>query len=439
MEFVFNLLETAVVGISFFLVKKYVLLEKDLPPQKQRIFYLITAAMVLVWLLIFGKDGSDEICAAAVIVNIIMARPKERRLLGLALSVPFVIVLYGISNGIWVPLMVMPQYLFPKYSEPYTLAVYVILFAAFAAFMILGRDWRRKFSESTEDRTISAGERFVLVAGGTLLMIFSVMLSSTLISKEFKEQEYVLISGLFAVAMTVTFVIMIMQGNKRNYYLRKYNDMQAHMITTMADIIENRDESTGGHIKRTAKYVEILAKELQKRGKYAKTLTDSYIGDMVMAAPLHDIGKIHISDAVLNKPGRLTDEEFALMKTHTTAGRELLEKARGDLGDIHYLNIAIEMAAYHHEWENGKGYPYGVTGGEIPLCAKILAVADVFDALTSKRCYKAAMPFDKASAIILEERGTHFDEEVVDAFIVSSEKIAAAMKKFDDESAEQAS
>lgn len=238
--------------------------------------------------------------------------------------------------------------------------------------------------------------------------------------------------------MTVAFIIMIVQGNKRNYYLRRYNEMQAHMITTMADIIENRDESTGGHIKRTAKYVEILARELQRRGKHADILTDSYIGDMVMAAPLHDIGKIHIPDAVLNKPGKLTDEEYAMMKTHTTAGRELLEKARGDLGEIRYLNIAIEMAAYHHEWENGKGYPYGVTGGEIPLCAKILAVADVFDALTSKRVYKAAMPFEKASSIILEERGTHFDEDVVDAFIVSSEKIAAAMREFGGEGGEQA-
>ena len=430
MEFVFNLLETAIVGISFFLVKKYVLLEKDLPIKKQCIFYLITAAVVLAWLLIFGKEGSDELCAAAVIVNIIMARPKGRRLMGLALSVPFVIVLYGISNGIWVPLMVMPQYLFPKYAEPYTLVMYAALFAAFAAFMILGRDWRRKFSKSTGNRTLSPGERVMLVAGGTLLMVFSLMLSSTLTSEEFKAQEYVLISGLFAVSMTIAFVIMIMQGNKRNYYLRKYNYMQTHIITTMADIIENRDESTGGHIKRTAKYVEILAKELQRKGKHTDILTDQYIGDMVMAAPLHDIGKIHISDAVLNKPGRLTDEEFALMKTHTTAGRELLEKARGDLGDINYLNIAIEMAAYHHEWENGKGYPYGVTGDEIPLCAKILAVADVFDALTSKRVYKAAMPFEKASAIILEERGTHFDEDVVDAFIVSSEKIAAALSQW---------
>lgn len=435
MEFIFALLETAVVSVSFFLVKKYVLLEKDLPPQKQRIFYLITAAVLIASLLLFGKDVANDICAVAVIVNIIMTRPKERRLSGLLLSLPFIIVLYGISNGILVPIMVMPQYLFPEYSEPYTLTVYTILFAAFAVFMILGKNWRRKFSKNTEDRSLSVGERVVLIAGGTLLMVFSVMLSYTLTSNEneFEAQEYVFISGLFAGAMTIAFVIMIMQGNKRNYYLRKYNNMQSHIITTMADIIENRDESTGGHIRRTAKYVEILAKELQRQGKFTDILTNQYINDMVMAAPLHDIGKIHISDTVLNKPGRLTEDEFAQMKTHTTAGRELLEKAKGDLGDIHYLNIAIEMAAYHHEREDGKGYPYGVKSDEIPLCAKILAVADVFDALTSKRVYKEAMPFDKACNIVREERGTHFDEDVVDAFTVTSEKILAAMKTFSTE------
>lgn len=430
-KFIFDLLEAAATVLSFFLVKKYVLLEKELPLRKQRIFYLITAAVAFAAFLFFGKEVSDEIGVAAVIVNIIMARPKERRRSGLLLSVPFIIVLYGISNGIWVPIMVVPQYLIPEYIEPYTITVYAVLFTAFAIFMILGRNWRRRFSESTKDRTLSAGERVVLVVGGALLMVFSVMLSNTLTSKEFKAWEYVLISGILAAAITIAFIIMITQGNKRNYYLRKYNNMQSHIITTMADIIENRDESTGGHIKRTAKYVEILAKELYRQGKYTDILTKQYISDMVMAAPLHDIGKIHISDAVLNKPGRLTDEEFALMKTHTTAGRELLEKAKGDLGEIRYLNIAIEMAAYHHEWENGNGYPYGVKGDEIPLCAKILAVADVFDALTSKRCYKAAMPFEKASSIIREERGTHFDEDVVDAFTVSSEKIRQAMSEFD--------
>jgi len=137
---------------------------------------------------------------------------------------------------------------------------------------------------------------------------------------------------------------------------------------------------------------------------------------MVVAAPLHDIGKIHIPDAVLNKPGKLTEEEFEVMKTHTTAGEELLTHAKAELGESGYLNTAVEMAAYHHEWWNGKGYPYGISGEEIPLCARIMAVADVFDALTSKRCYKSAMPLEKAYAIIREESGTHFDPAIVEAF-----------------------
>lgn len=432
MELVCEIVETVIVSILFFMIKKYVCLEKDLPKRAQNIFYLITAAVVGAAFFIFGKEIAEAVCAAAVVFNIVLTREKKRKLLGLLMLLPLSII-----NGVMVPLMVVPPFLFGINEIAYQLAVYGVLTAVFAAFMILGRSWRTRFESETRDRELSVLERVMLMIGGVLTMVFSMKISGEVRSGSAAadNKELIAINSLFAVAMTIAFIIMIVQGNRQSYYLKKYNYMQTHIITTMADIIENRDESTGGHIKRTARYVEILAKELQKRSKYSKILTDRYISDMVMAAPLHDIGKIHISDAVLNKPGKLTDEEFALMKTHTTAGRELLEKARGDLGDIHYLNIAIEMAAYHHEWENGNGYPYGVTSEEIPLCAKILAVADVFDALTSKRCYKAAMPFEKASSIIREERGTHFDEDVVDAFIVASEKIAAAMREFDEEQA----
>lgn len=428
MEFVCDLLETIIVSILFFMIKKYVCLEKDLPRKQQRLFYLASAVLIAAVFFIFGKPPAEGVCSALVVVNIVWARKRPHKLSGLLMLFPLSII-----NGIMVPLMVVPPYLLSIPAEAYQLGVYGILFAAFAAFIVLGRNWRHKFTRETKDRNLSVLERVMLIIGGALSQFFSIKIGDAVSAGEnadFSVSELIAINSLFAVAMTVAFVIMIIQGSKRNYYLRKYTNMQSHIITTMADIIENRDESTGGHIRRTAKYVEILAKELQRQGKFADILTNQYIDDMVMAAPLHDIGKIHISDIVLNKPGRLTEEEFAQMKTHTTAGRELLEKAKGDLGDIHYLNIAIEMAAYHHEREDGNGYPYGVKGGEIPLCAKILAVADVFDALTSKRVYKDAMPFGKACGIIREERGTHFDEDVVDAFTTSSEKILAAMQTF---------
>lgn len=225
------------------------------------------------------------------------------------------------------------------------------------------------------------------------------------------------ISSIAVFIMAVMIVVLVVQNNKRSFYHEQLSGMQSGMITLMAEIVENRDDNTGGHIRRTAAYVEQIASELRRQGAYPEILSDRYMRDMIVAAPLHDIGKIHIPDAVLNKPGRLSDEEFAIMKTHTTAGEELLKRAGEELGESEYLNTAIEMAAYHHEWWNGRGYPYGISGEDIPLCARIMAVADVFDALTFKRCYKNAMPLEKAYAIIREESGTHFDPAVAEAFL----------------------
>lgn len=202
--------------------------------------------------------------------------------------------------------------------------------------------------------------------------------------------------------------------------------IQHNVITTMADIVESRDENTGGHIRRTAKYVEIIANELVQEGKYLDILTPQYISDMVVAAPLHDMGKIHVSDQILNKKGRLTDEEYDVMKTHAAAGRELLEKATENLGNFEYLDMAIDMAGMHHEWWNGKGYPNGLAGEDIPLCARIMAVADVFDAIFSKRCYKEAMEFEEAFEIVIGESGEHFDPQIIEAFVTAKEKIRQA-------------
>lgn len=211
---------------------------------------------------------------------------------------------------------------------------------------------------------------------------------------------------------------------------KRISEMQHNIIITMADIVESRDENTGGHIRRTAEYVRIIAEKLREKGHYSDILTDRYVDDMVVAAPLHDIGKIHVSDTILNKPGKLDDEEFAIMKTHTTYGRDMLEHAVKNLGAFSYLNMAVLMAGYHHEKWNGRGYPEGLSGQDIPLCARIMAVADVFDALVSKRCYKAAMPLEKAYGIIHEESGNAFDPVIVDAFFDSTEDIENTLKTF---------
>ena len=199
--------------------------------------------------------------------------------------------------------------------------------------------------------------------------------------------------------------------------------MQESLIITMADLVESRDQETGDHIKNTAAYTQIIMDELRREGHYTDQLTDQFVADVVRSAPLHDIGKIRIPDAVLNKPGKLTDEEFALMKKHTFYGGEVIEKTRSASADVSYLNVAKDLATYHHEWWNGRGYPEGLKGEEIPLSARIMAVADVFDALVSKRCYKPGFSFEKSMGIIREESGTHFDPLVAGAFLNASDEV----------------
>ena len=211
--------------------------------------------------------------------------------------------------------------------------------------------------------------------------------------------------------------------------IQHINFIQQKTVLGMASMVENRDNSTGGHIKRTAVYVRLIADKLKEKGMFPEILTEEYIENMSVAAPLHDMGKIHVPDSILNKKGRLTDEEFSIMKTHTGVGKELLEQASEQIGTFDYLEIALQMADSHHEWWNGNGYPHHLVGEEIPLCARIMAVADVFDALVSKRCYKDGMPLEKALSIIKEETGTHFDPVVSEAFLECIEDVKKVLEE----------
>ena len=195
--------------------------------------------------------------------------------------------------------------------------------------------------------------------------------------------------------------------------------LQSGLIMVLADMVESRDKCTGNHVRNTASYVSLILRRLQEKGLFPDILTDDYIEDVVSSAPLHDVGKITVPDALLNKPGKLTDEEFAIMKRHTVAGGEIIDSAIEQVADENslYLNEAKKLTLYHHERWDGKGYPYGIKGEEIPLSARVMAVADVFDALVSRRSYKDGFPIDKAFGIIQEESGTHFDPVVVDAFM----------------------
>lgn len=211
--------------------------------------------------------------------------------------------------------------------------------------------------------------------------------------------------------------------------------MQNGLIMVLADLVESRDKCTGDHVRKTAEYARIIMTEMKKRGMYPEQLTDEFINDVMNAAPLHDIGKIHVSDVILNKPARLTDEEFTQMQKHTTLGSHIIDRAIDMVPDSAYLREAKNLSEYHHEKWNGKGYPHGLSGEDIPLSARIMAVADVFDALVSRRSYKEPFTFEKAMDIIRTDAGTHFDPLVAEAFLGAEDEVRRVAESFSKEAA----
>ena len=220
---------------------------------------------------------------------------------------------------------------------------------------------------------------------------------------------------------------------KQFHDIRQYNEnilkLQNGLMVLMADMVEIRDSDTGAHIQKTAAYVKLLLEGLRRKGCHRDLLTDEYIEAVVRSAPLHDIGKIQIPDAVLNKKGKLTDEEFEIMKTHTSAGKAIIDKAISDVEGEEYLLEARNMAAYHHERWDGKGYPEGLKGEEIPLSARVMAVADVLDALTSPRVYKPAFPLSKAMEMIEEGKGVQFDPGCVEVLKESLPEVREILRR----------
>ncbi|MCR5813690.1 MAG: HD domain-containing protein [Desulfovibrio sp.] len=212
---------------------------------------------------------------------------------------------------------------------------------------------------------------------------------------------------------------------------RNLNAMRDAMMITIADLVESRDQNTGTHIRKTASYVNAIINELKRQGMFKDTITDEYIENVVRSAPLHDIGKINVPDSILNKPDKLTDEEFKIMMTHAAVGGKIIDHIIQITPDSEYLNDAKDLATYHHEKWNGAGYPEGLAGENIPLSARIMAVADVFDALVSNRAYKKKFPLEKAFAIIREESGTHFDPRIVNAFFAARSEIIRIEKEFE--------
>ena len=204
-------------------------------------------------------------------------------------------------------------------------------------------------------------------------------------------------------------------------------------IMAMTSLAETRDNETGNHIRRTQLYVKTLAERLRHHPRFEPVLNDRMIELLYKSAPLHDIGKIGIPDSILLKPGKLTVEEFEIMKTHTTLGRNAIDEAERRLGmRVAFLSVSKEIAYSHQEKWDGSGYPQGLAGDAIPVSARLMAVADVYDALISKRVYKPAFSHDQACNTIIRGKGTHFDPDMVDAFVDIAEDFRSIAQKYPD-------
>ena len=231
--------------------------------------------------------------------------------------------------------------------------------------------------------------------------------------------------------------------NNKNSYLETEvarrmaeNQMiQEVSIRALAHLAEIRDPETGDHILRTQSYIQVLAKKLQGHPKFCETITDQFIDLLTRSAPLHDIGKVGIPDHILLKPGKLTEQEWTIMKTHAELGSRAIVSAERDVKQsVEFLTQAKEVAHWHHERWDGSGYPDGLCGCDIPTSARLMTVADVFDALISQRVYKPAYTFEKAKDIIIAVRGRQFDPDITDAFLSTFDDFVAIAQKYKSDS-----
>lgn len=251
----------------------------------------------------------------------------------------------------------------------------------------------------------------------SILWFMVISLAVLLVQSTYRES---LISSLYP-----TLVILGIYVNLEDPNIRSLQQYNANMVMGFATLVENRDNSTGGHIKRTRSYVGIIMQEMKQIPKYERIITKDYEKNVLDAAPMHDIGKIATPDYILQKPGKLTDDEYTIMKEHAAKGGEIIQKTFSDLDDPEYQQIAYEVARFHHEKWNGSGYPEGLKEQQIPLHARIMAIADVFDAVSAKRCYRDAMPLEKCFSIIQEGAGKDFDPELAEIFLNARDKVEA--------------
>ena len=267
---------------------------------------------------------------------------------------------------------------------------------------------------------LAVGRRFRHRDKSTIIMIILTLIAGV-VPVTFLNIHTAYISIGMAACLCYIYYNDLVQEETREKHIasrkKRITNMQEQMISGLASVIESRDIDTGLHVSRTREYVRLIAEGALQEGVYADEIDDRYVDMIYTVAPLHDVGKIVVSDTILKKPDKLTPEEFEQIKEHARSGGAIVHRILSGITDESYLKFASDIATYHHERWDGNGYPAGLKGEDIPLCARIMAIADVYDALTSERCYKKAIPPGKALKSIKEKSGTHFDPKLVGIFL----------------------
>ena len=338
---------------------------------------------------------------------------------------------------------------FPLSGKLGLVAAASVFFILLVVFLVINKDleWLREVGDTV---SLEDAQRYILaeiafIVAIILAHVMNVIYSFTRNLRFFFTNETTVLEeatrgcldGSVPVGTNDEFGIMAKHTNAMVQGLREINaEVQLTRdvtILSLATLAETRDNETGAHILRTQRYVRVLAEHLCEHPRFRDQLDDELIDLLFKSAPLHDVGKVGIPDAILLKPGKLTDEEFAIMKTHAALGAEALSVAEGELGTNSFLRLAGEIAQTHHEKWDGSGYPKGLKGDAIPMSGRLMAVADVYDALISKRVYKPAFPHEKAIGIILDGKGSHFDPDVVEALQAVEEEFINIARDFRDE------
>ena len=307
----------------------------------------------------------------------------------------------------------------PSWGNAAALLLGVLLALAFGGLFIAGR-------------SLASLATFCALLGIALVVLATVAFA--------RGGWFLPVSGpllVLATLLVLSFVLRFASAQRRARHLREQLENARQVtIESMAAVAETRDHDTGAHIKRTQHYVRAIAQRLQRTGQHKGTLTREYINLLFLSAPLHDIGKVGVPDHILLKPGALTDEELVIMRRHAQFGREMILNTASHIEGDNFLLIAGEIAGTHHEKWDGTGYPDGLRGHDIPLSGRIMAVADIYDALISRRCYKEPFPHGRAREMMEELREKTFDPAVLDAFFEIEAEILHIAARFRDEAEE---